>query len=138
MTAVDPIAALRALILSSTDVSSQVGDRVYGGELPKPETKQQPRKAVVIKYSGGTARDTGYQQWGPVRVDIRCHGATPEGADQVWRAVFPLLKQARPKQWAGCTLLGCMPAGGPIPLRDIETQWPYVFSSWQVNASEIA
>lgn len=134
----DPIAALIALLKDDADVTTEVGTRVFGGELPPEETESMPRSAIVVKPAGGGFLGSAYQQWGDTRADVVFYGSTPKDAWDVYRAAHPVLKQLGRSHWAGCLLHWAKLSGGPVSMRDADTDWPVVFTSWQVLASEVA
>lgn len=135
----DRLTALIAILKADAAVSAQVGTRVFGGELPPAETASMPRKATVISHGGGLGVfGGGYQEYGDTRVDARCYGETPLEADDVWRAAYGALKQMRRTLQGTIYVHWARPSGGPLSLRDPDTDWPYVFSSFQVLAAEAA
>lgn len=134
----DRITALVAILKADAAVAAEVGARVFGGELPEAETASMPRKAIVITHAGGVAAfGGGYQEYGDSRVDTRCYGTTPHEADEVWRAAHGALKQLRRTLQGDMLVHWARQAGGPIPLRDPDADWPSIFASWQVLASEV-
>jgi len=48
----DVLAALITYLQADTDVATEVGTRVFGGELPRDEIDDMPRKAVIIRLNG--------------------------------------------------------------------------------------
>lgn len=134
-----PITALIEHLKADTDVAEIVGTRVFGTEIPEDESGSMPEATVVIKRAGGLGTlGGGYQEFGDIRVDVLCYGATPYLAEELLLAVHPALKQLRRAVYSGCLLHWANPAGGPLPLRDPDTDSPLFFSSWQVLAAEIA
>lgn len=135
----DVIKALIDYLLADATVSGLVGSRGFGGELPRAETDSMPRAAFVVRRSGGFQTiGSGYQEYGDSRYDVQCYGATPEQADELWRAVFTSLKTMRRTKQSGCLLHWAREAGGPLPIRDLDADWPYVISSWQIMTAEVA
>src|SRR5690554_352661 len=64
--------------------------RAYGGEMDPGEVRRQPRKAVVVRASGGDAPPTL-----PLRTptfDVWCIGETKFEAERVEAAVYDALK----------------------------------------------
>lgn len=132
----DMIDALRRYLLADPDVSELVGTRVFGGELPSGQASSMPRHAVVIRYSGGGSLGGGHQEYSDKRVDVRCYGSTIYEADRLWRSVGPALQALQREVHADCLLHWARRGGGPIDLRDPDTDWPFIFSSWQVLSSD--
>jgi hypothetical protein len=133
----DPIAAVRALLAADADVAALLAARVFGGELPGAEAKLMPRAAIVVRPAGGTQSIGGeWQDFGDTRIDVRCYGATPREAYALWRTVHPVLKHLKRQVVDETMLHWARPAGGPIAMRDPDTEWPSVNCSWQVLASE--
>jgi len=131
----DIIAALRTVLLNSSDVVALVGTRVFAMELPKAEAVSMPRAAVVLVYSGGFATTSMSPVVNP-RVDIYSYGETFHGAGEVDRAVYGALK-ALSRYTSGDTLIHSVSlAGGPMPLRDGDAGWPVQMRSVTVMADE--
>jgi hypothetical protein len=134
----DPVTALRDYLLQAPDVQVLTGGRVFGGELPRDEVEEMPRKCILIEPSGSLgAFGRGYQEYGDQRFDVVCYAETPFEAHKLWRVVHPLLKQLTRAVRADCLLHWAAPAGGPMPLRDPDTDWPATWSAWQVLLSEL-
>jgi hypothetical protein len=133
----DPIAAVVAMLKADAGVIAAASTRVYGGELPRAQSDDQPRKALVVKAVGGGSLDPGYQRWGDHRLDVIAYGETPHEAYELWRTAHAPLKDLARSKHAGTVLFWARPAGGPVAMRDADTDWPIVVSSWQVLASEV-
>lgn len=135
---VDVKSALIAFLKADADVTTQVGTRVFGLELPRSETDNMPRKAVVLVASGGAV--PGYAAATlPVeaqRVDTYCYGATPFEAEEVRRAVYGALKAMSRTKQGSVLLHWAEPSGGPMSGRDPDLDWPVVWNSWQILADE--
>lgn len=139
----DPIGALVAYLKADGDTAALVGARVFAAELPDDDPainlKAGPVKAVVVRYAGGPQQiGQGYARYGDFRADVLCYGETPHEAAKAHVAAHVALKQLRRTGQAGTVLHWCRPAGGPLSLRDPDTEWPYVMSAWQVLAGEVA
>lgn len=135
----DPVAALVAFLRADTGIAALVGTRVFGGELDEAETKLMPRAAIVVDTGGGTQSiGSAYQEYGDARYDLRCYAKLPHSADALYRVAHRALKQMTRQKRAGVLLHWARPAGGPISLRDGDTDWPYVFASYQVLAAEVS
>lgn len=134
----DLIAALLSFLKGDTDVAALIGRQAFGGELPKSAIATMPSACVVLAHGGGAgAFGGGGQAYGDRRVDVRAYGATQHEAASVWNAVYAALKNLEHDDAARCHILWAKEAGGPIPLRDPDREWPYMWSSWQVLMSEI-
>ncbi len=135
---VDPILALREFLLADLSVTTEIGSRVYGGELPKNQVSSMPVKAIVVNLApGASSFGGGYQEFSDIAVDTTCYGATPHEAFQVWRVLYPALKQMRRNIKQQAMLHWANRSAGPLPLRDPDTDWPFIFGSWQVLFAEI-
>lgn len=133
------IVALMEHLKSDTAVAEIVGERVFGGEIPEDEVADMPEATVLIKRAGGLdVIGQGYQDYGDIRVDVLCYEATPFLAEALYLAVFPAMKHLRRTTYGDCVLHWARHAGGAIPLRDPDTDWPILFSSWQVLAGELS
>lgn len=135
----DPILAVMALLAADTDVAALVSGRVYGMELPEADDVSMPRYALVVTLAGGNLLTGGtWSEYGDPRFDVFAYGATRLEANQLYRAAHVALKAMTRVKHASVLLHWARPAGGPIPLRDPDTTWPYVLSTWQVLLSEVA
>jgi hypothetical protein len=135
----DHIEALRLFLRANTEIAALISGRAFAGEIPSGEQKSMPRAAIlVVPAGGGQGIGSGYANIGDQRADVFCYGATPKSANDLWRVVYPTLKQLRRAVFAECLLHWARKGGGPMPVRDPKTDWPYTFSSWQVLVSEVA
>ena len=131
----DIIAALRSFLLLNGAVAPLVDNRIYAGELPKDETPHMPLKAIVLRYAGGIESNTFVPITRP-RIDITSYGETYHEAGTVDRAVYDALKALDRQTVDGVLLHGVALSGGPIMLKDPQTNWPYQWRSITVTADE--
>lgn len=135
----DLITGVRSYLLNTALVAAEVVDRVYGGGLPRALIDGGAQPAVAVRGAGGSGSyGGGYQQYGDQRVDVLCYGETSREARTVYDIVCPVLKQMRRNRQGACLLHWANQAGGPLDLIDPDTDWPFVFSSWQVCVAEVA
>ena len=129
---------LRALLITA-DSGNTLGGRVFGLELPVSEAASMPRKAVVLRLSGGPGSND-YARIGRVRVDVWCYGQNFSQALEVQQLVQDALKHVKHDEQivstVGVLIHNCIEAGGPHNFRDPETDWPVIIQSWLVTASE--
>lgn len=133
---VDVKAALIALLKADADVTTEVGTRVYGDELPREDTDNMERKCVVLVSSGGapTPYASGTAPLETQRIDVYSYGATAYEAEEVRRAVYGAFKGAQRVKFSGVLIHWVNPAGGVSYGRDPNTDWPFKWDSWQVLA----
>lgn len=135
---VDPILALRSFYLADPDVAAFVGTRVFGGDLPASEAQHMPRQALIIQDAGSLGVFGESNNFGDLRIDLKCYGATPYQAWQVRQAVKQASKHRLLRVVSeGVLLHWARQAGGTGHLRDADTGWPFHVTSWQVLASEV-
>ena len=132
----DHVTAVVEYLKADGDIVALVGTRVFGIELPETETDNMPRKAIVVKQSGGDG-SRGYLEHSTPRMDVFCYGETPYQARTVRREVYDVLKQLIRTVTDSTLIHSISPEGGPLDLRDPDTQWPVVFESYQVFAAEV-
>lgn len=133
MSAADPEAALVAYLKADADLVALVAAYVFAGELPANITKLMPRKALVLRASGGVSltgdsfveHDTG-------RFDLFAFGETPKEASLVMRTAELAMKRLRRSVHANTLLHWAKPAGGGISGREPQTEWPRQFQSFQL------
>jgi hypothetical protein len=129
----DLIGALVDVLKADGNVAAVVAARVFGGELPKDETKSMPRQAIVLKPSGGVSIAAGtFMEHDTQRVDALCYGATPLEANALGSVCRRALTSIRRRVVSGCLIHWAEPAGGVSARRDQITQWPVAFQPFQV------
>lgn len=137
----DVIEAIMGVLAADAAVSALLagGGGIWDTELDVGEDVNMPRPNIVVR-SGGGANTYGHGtlQISDFRVTVICYSNTPHLAKTLYTAVHNALKGMRPTVVAGTNVKWCNPSGGPISLREPHQQWPYVVSSWQVLASELA
>lgn len=135
----DVIEGLVSFLRGDAALDLLVGNRVYGLELPADEAAEMPRKAVVLKASGGSTITGGsYLEATGQTFDIFSYGETPYESERVRRAVFDALKALQREVSADVLIHWCEPAGGFANLRDPDTNWPINFQSFQAFYAETA
>jgi hypothetical protein len=134
----DPVSAVMAYLAADSDIAALAGARVFGGELPETEATSMPRGAIVVRESGGGFLGAEWQEYGDVRLDVITYGAIVDDASDLARAVRRRLKAMTRNVSETALLHWAKPDGGALPLRDPDTGWPYVVSSWQVLLAEVA
>ncbi|MCX9146619.1 hypothetical protein [Erythrobacter sp. WG] len=114
-------------------VAVLTASRIFAGELPAAETASMPRKAIVIRGSGGISL-TGESrlEHDTQRVDLFAFGETPREAARVMRAAALALRRLERSVHAGCLLHWVNAASGSLSGREPETEWPRQFQSFQV------
>jgi len=130
---VDPIAALVALFAADAGVSAAAEGRIFGAELPEGETQFMPRKALIVKASGGLPLAGGtYADAAAQRIDLFGYGKTVFEASLVRDAAGELLRLLRRTVSAGVLLHSANSAGGFSTGRDPEFGWPRAWQSFQL------
>jgi hypothetical protein len=134
----DIVAALVALLKADAGVAALAGARVFGGELPKTETKPMPRKAIVLEPSGGPSLTAGtFVEHDTQRIDLFAYGETPFEANRLLRTAHAALKPVRRAVFASTLIHWVEPAGGIVSAtRDADTAWPRAFQSYQAFYAE--
>lgn len=134
----DPIAALIKILQDNPDVSALILTRVYGDELPRTDADSMPRKCVVLKLSGGFASQD-YMEHRTFRFDALSYGETPYEAGLVQRTVSPVLQKVgldNQRVHDGVLIHWVNRGGGPLSLRDPDTDWPLKFESFECFHAE--
>lgn len=133
MNAADPIAALAAYLKADAALTALLGARVFGGELPVGETASMPRKALVLRPSGGVSLTSGSQvEHDTVRIDLFAFGETPKEAGRVMATATLAMRRLRRSVHAGVLLHWVNSAGGASSGREPQTEWPRQFQSFQL------
>ncbi len=111
-------------------------DRIYGSELPRSQLSRMPEKTVIVRTSG-LGNSIGDRSDVPEignRFDIRCYGESPYQADLMHMAVYLAMKALRRHRHESVTLQTAEVAGGPLPGRDADADWPWTLGVYTVNA----
>lgn len=135
---VDPIKGVIEWLRLDEDVAALAASRVYFGRLPDNEKPNMPRPLVTVQAAGGGFLGGGYQDYGDRRLDVDCYGSSDYQAWLVHLAVRGALKHLRRQVSEGVLLHWARPSSEGIQGRDPETDWPVVFASFQLLASEVA
>ena len=131
----DIIVATRDYLLTIPDLAPLLGTRIFAVELPASESKNMPRKALVIRPAGGSGSD-GYEEFAHQRFDFFCYGETPHEADRVRRAAHGAVKPMDRKEHLGVLIHSIRSSGGSTFFREPDTDWPVSWESWIVMAAE--
>lgn len=133
MPAADPEAGLTAYLKTDAELAALLAARVFAGELPPGETAQMPRKALVLRASGGVSlTGESHAEHDTQRFDVFAFGETPKEAARVLRTAALALRRLRRSVHAGTLLHWATPASGPSAGREPQTEWPRHFQSFQV------
>lgn len=140
MADVDPLPALRAVLLADADVLALVdatGRRIYNGGIPEEAEPAMPQACVVLNPAGGPP-DASTQHHGRFRVDTHCYGATRAEAWALHLAVRPVLKQLDRQTVNGVLLHSVtITSGGALGTRP-DTHWPVCYATYMVRAADVA
>ena len=132
--AADLEGGLRAYLLTVAALQPLVDGWIFGGELPADRTAQMPRKALVIRKSGGVSTTGGsFVETDTARVDLFSFGETPHEAGRVMAEAELAMRRLRRGVHGGCLLHSANSAGGAIAGREPGTEWPRQFQSFQVK-----
>jgi len=129
----DPVGALVAILRADTIIAAALDARVFGGELPADETAHMPRRAIVLRASGGTSLMGGsFVETDTVRIDLFAYGATPKEAGDLAMSAALVLRRVRRQVAAGTLIHWINNAGGYSSSREPVTEWPRSMQSFQV------
>lgn len=136
----DHMKALVDHLLADSALAAIVGTRVFGGELPAAQADLMPRQALVVSFSGnpGGPGSGDYTRLVEIRFDFLSYGETPFQADAVRRAAYDVMKAINRTVVSSTLLHRAEHSGGPVNGRDRDTDWPFIFDSWNVLAAERA
>jgi len=134
----DPVAAVIRFLKLDADTTDMASTHIYGGELPDADVESMPRACVVIRMTGGGLLpiSSSYVEVNDVRLDAYCYGSTPLQSFRLYRCLAGALKQMTSNTQGRTRLYWAKPAGGPLSLREADTEWPVTLSTWQVMWSE--
>ena len=133
MPAADLEAGLVAFLKADAELAALVDDRVFGGELPAGQAANMPRKALVLRPSGGTSlTGDSHAEHDTQRVDLFGFGATPREASRVLRTASLAMRRMRRGVHGGVLLHSANAASGVSRGREPGTEWPREFQSFQI------
>lgn len=127
----DGIGALITYLTAQSAISTLLGTRVFGLEVPASEADDMPRKAIVINNAGGIGEASSidvYQH----RFDFICYGETPFEAYEVWRTLRTELRDMERNVTSSTFLYNAVHSAGPFSFRDQPTTWPVTIDTWLV------
>ncbi|MGK2898619.1 MAG: hypothetical protein ACSLE9_08010 [Burkholderiaceae bacterium] len=142
----DPIAALVAYLRTRAELTALTGTRIFGGTtMPAAAIAtwgQTANEAILITAAGSGFISTGGGAYSltPIsnqRIDIRCYGETDALAAALTLQLTPILKRLTRRKQGSCLLHWCNPENAAIALREPDTSWPFVLTSWTLQASEL-
>lgn len=132
-------AGLVTYLKADADLAALLGVRVFGGELPAAETEHMPRKAIVLRASGGVSLTSeSHVEHDTQRIDVLAFGETPREAARVLRMAALAMRRLRRSVHGGTLLHWANPASGPSSGREPQTEWPRHFQSFQVMHGLVA
>lgn len=138
MSIADYVGGLAEFLSADADVAA-LTPSVVAPEIRNTDVPSMPKKIVVLRPSGGIhVIGRGYVGVKDHRVDVFCYGETPYEADRLHRAVYGALINLRRNVKNGTLLYWAQPESVGWSLRDPDTEWPFVQSTWQVLAGEEA
>lgn len=131
---IDPLVALRQILLAEPAIQELCENRVYVGEMAADEVKDQARKAVVLTPTGGVeARGTS-----PImrsRFTAWSYGESLIEAGVMDRAVQDCLKHLQRRTVDLALIHAVFPARSATG-RDANTGWPLQYSAMTVIFDE--
>ena len=131
-------AQIVGLLQREDRIDRLVHGRVFGAELPESEVNRMPRMCVVISAMGGADAGAGARSdtpWTRNRFDIRCYAPSPFEADVLHNAVYRVMNGFEPFEDDGVIVRDAVVSGGPLPGRDMATDWPYTLGVYAVSAA---
>lgn len=108
--------------------------RVFVDDLPTTENEYMPRKAIVIRSSGGPEM-TGYNHNLTLRYDVLSFGATRYEAGEVDAAAAEAFHYLRRRVVSDTLLHTAVIGGGSQTFKMAETGWPIKLRTVIVRAS---
>lgn len=146
MASPDTIEALIIYLSSHAEVAPLVGTdpvRIYGDRLPLDAVKSidrdtvgNPRPSITLSKTAGFP-SFAHMDLDRQRVDIRCYGENPYEAGKLHRSVHVAMKHIERLRINGMLIHSTKPQIGGMMLSDPDTDWPNVFSSWEILIAEV-
>lgn len=132
---IDAMMAMCDYLLSQSNITDLVEDRVFGGEIPEDEIEHMPQKMIVIQYDGGLAVSSCVPISSP-RMDFFCYGKTYFECGRVDREVYSALKSLTTTRVGEALLHSAAINSGPFMARDAKTGWHFQWRNATIKADD--
>lgn len=137
------IGALRAYLTAQSQLNTMVGGRIYGHEIPDFESKDMPRKVILINSVGRGNQNTGYLPLDNTLKDIRCYAESPYESARLYDLVKVIMREMTRTEvlpaagLAPVVLYNAFVVAGGFTNREPDTNWPVTFGTFNVLVSEV-
>jgi len=129
----DPLSAVITYLKTVTAVTNKTSTRIFGQELPGSQVASMPQQAAVLATTGGLGT-VGFTNYRGVRLDVRAYGETPKQAMDVHIVLDDALTGSMVNKDANDTrLYNAELEGGPLGLREPDTNFPFVQASYVIR-----
>ena len=129
--------ALLTLVLTDSDITDLVEDRVYVNRIPRDVIEAadtfHPPQILVLRQAGGFGK-TDLLPTTDQSVNALCYGENDHEADEVRRAVWQFFVNVSRETHDSVLIHHINPTGGPIPSVEPDLVWPAVAQSYTVKA----
>lgn len=136
----DLMAALRTVVLNTTEITELVGDRVFVNKIPRDTIEaadtHHPPKMLVLRQGGGGAKADILPLVDYTVISL-CYGETDQEADKILRAVAQRFTLLLREIHDDVLIHHINPTGGPIPSVEPDLVWPAVAQSYTIKADTL-
>lgn len=119
----DPVGAMTQYLLSLSDVTDIVDERVFGSALP-PESGDF-ESSLTVRLSGGQG-DIDQPVVGTIRLELRCYGLTEEGAASLYWVVHKALNGQNNLIYNDTRFMSIRVISSGAALYDVTLNRPYI------------
>lgn len=131
----DAVGSLAAYLQAQSAISTLLGTRVYGLEVPKADAVDMPRKCIVINNAGGIGEASDLDVF-QHRFDFLCYGETTFEAYKTWRTLRTELRDLNRSVTSSTMIYNATHSAGPFSFRDQPTHWPVTLDTWLVKIQD--
>lgn len=132
----DALAATRLMLLRNAEIISLLEDRIFCEEMPPEEANKQPRNALILRHAPNGPPINGFVELQATGFDSFSYGFNPQQAGEVDLALTAALKYARRQTFEDTLLHSYIRTMTGRALREPDTHWSFILSSWVSLASE--
>ena len=131
------LTGLSAFLKANTAVAALVSTRIWFPEIPEDQEAGMPQKAILLQQVGGI-HPADYIARSFPKIDVRCYAEKLDDCMSVYLAVHDALKAFQRSVYDKTLMHTFTQDGGPIYLREPDLAWPFILSTWTLQASEIS
>lgn len=136
MTVLYDVKPLMTYLSLDPEITSRVGTRIYGNEIPNSEADNMPRHLILVNPAGTARVDRSRLNVALRLFDFRCYGPSMYESAYLFLLVARRLKLMERNLSEGVLLYDATQLTGRFTSREPDTEWPVSYGSFQIFLSE--